>query len=324
MLRRVFASFCLLLAMNSGAADLRVGIIGLDTSHVVAFTRALNDEANKDHVQGARVVAAFKSFSPDIPSSADRVEGFAEELRDKFGVKLVASVEELCAMVDVVMLENVDGRKHLELARPVIRAGKRLFIDKPLAASLADVLEIYRLADEAKVPVFTSSAYRYYDSMVELKKASVGEVRSAISYGPAHLEKTHPDFFWYGVHPAEALFAVMGTGCESVTRTSTPENDVVVGRWSGDRVGTLQGLRGKATPHKVIVFGSNSLAEQKAGSDSYAPLLRQVVTFFQTGVSPVPKEETIELFAFMAAADESKRLGGQPVRLDEVLAKARR
>jgi predicted dehydrogenase len=324
MLRRVFASLCLFLALNSGAADLRVGIIGLDTSHVVAFTRALNDEANKDHVPGARVVAAFKSFSPDIPSSADRVEGFTKELGDRFGVELVASVEELCARVDVVMLENVDGRKHLELARPVIRAGKRLFIDKPLAASLADVLEIYRLADEAKVPVFTSSAYRYYDSMVELKQASIGDVRSAISYGPAHLEKTHPDFFWYGVHPAEALFTVMGTGCESVMRTSTPENDVVVGRWTGDRVGTLQGLRGKSTPHKVIVFGSKSVAEQKTGADSYAPLLRQVVTFFQTGVSPVPKEETIELFAFMAAADESQRLGGRPVRLDEVLAKARR
>ena len=324
MLRRVFVLVCACLGLAVEAAELRLGIIGLDTSHVVAFTRALNVATNREHVPGARVVAAFKSFSPDIPSSAGRVEGFTRQLTEEFGVKLVGSVEELCAQVDAIMLENVDGRTHLELARPVIRAGKRLFIDKPLAASLADVLEIYRLAEEAQVPVFTSSSYRYYDSMRELKAAEVGEVRSAISYGPAHLEPSHPDLFWYGIHPAEALFTVLGTGCEAVTRTFTPENDVVVGRWRGDRVGTLQGLRGRATPHKVVVFGSKAVAEQKAGADSYAPLLREVVKFFQTGVSPVPKEETIELFAFMAAAEESKRLGGVPVKISEVLEKARR
>lgn len=324
MHRRVFNLFGFaLLASSAFAADLRVGIIGLDTSHVIAFTKALNVTTNKDHVPGAKVVAAFKSFSPDIPSSADRVEGYTKQITEQFGVKLVNSVEELCQQVDVVMLENVDGRPHLELAKPVIKAGKRLFIDKPVAGSLKDTLEIFRLAKEAGVPVFTASAYRYYDSMIELKKAPVGDVVSAISYGPAHLEKTHPDLFWYGIHPTEALFTVMGTGCESVTRTATPENDVVVGLWNGGRVGTLQGLRGKATPHKVTVFGSKGMAEQKAGSDSYAPLLKEVVKFFQTGISPVPPEETIEMFAFMEAADESKRQGGKPVRLSNVIEKAK-
>lgn len=312
----------LMTALSCFAAELRIGMIGLDTSHVTAFTSLLNNEKNPKYVPGGKVVVAFKGGSADIESSASRVEGYTKELQDKYGVKIVPTIEELCAQVDVVMLMSVDGRPHLEQARPVFKARKPIYIDKPVAGSLRDALEIYRLAKEANVPVFSSSSYRYYESLVEVKKTDVGEVRSVISYGPAHLEPHHPDFYWYGVHPTEALYTMMGTGCETVTRTSTAEIDVATGIWKGGRVGTLQGLRTKATPHKVIVFGSKAVAEQK-GSGDYAPLVREVIKFFQTGIAPVPPEETIEMFAFMEAADESKRQGGRPVKISEVMAKAR-
>jgi hypothetical protein len=312
----------LLIAVPCLAADLRIGIIGLDTSHVTAFTSLLNNEKNKDHVPGGKVVAAFKGGSPDVESSASRVEGYTKELQEKFGVKIVPTIEELCQQVDAVLLESVDGRPHLEQARPVIKARKPMFIDKPVAGSLRNAIEIYRLAKEANVPLFSSSSYRFYDSIIELKKSDVGEIRSAISYGPASLESHHPDLFWYGVHPTEALFTVMSTGCETVSRTSTPETDVVVGTWKGGRVGTLVGLRGKVTPSKVVVFGTKAVAEQK-GSGSYTPLVREIMKFFQTGVAPVSPEETIEMLAFMEAADESKRQGGKPVKISDVMAKAR-
>jgi len=302
------------------AADLRIGMIGLDTSHVPAFTKLLNDPNDKNHVPGGKVVVAFKGGSKDIESSWSRVDKYTEQLQKEFGVKIVDSIEELCRQVDVVMLQSVDGRPHLEQARPVFKAGKPIFIDKPLAGSLRDAIEIFRLAKESKVPVFTSSSYRFYDSLVELKKTDVGELRGAISYGPSHLEPHHPDLFWYGVHPTEALFTIMGTGCESVVRTSTPDTDVVTGVWSGGRVGTLRGLRNANTPHKVIVFGSKAVAEQK-GSGDYAPLVREIMKFFQTGIAPVSPEETLEIFAFMEAADESKRQGGQPVKISDVMKK---
>jgi predicted dehydrogenase len=221
-----------------------------------------------------------------------------------------------------VLIESVDGRPHLEQARPVIAAKKPLFIDKPIAASLHDAIEIFRLAKEAGVPIFTSSAYRFYPSMVELKNAPIGELRSAISYGPSHLEPHHPDFFWYGVHPTEALFTVMGRGCESAVRVTSADTDTVVGTWSGGRTGILHGLRTKTLPHKVTVFGSTGHAEQKDGPSDYAPLVREIIRFFETKTPPVTAEETIEMFAFMEAADESKRRGGQPVTIGEVMAKA--
>ncbi|HWN95553.1 MAG TPA: Gfo/Idh/MocA family oxidoreductase [Methylomirabilota bacterium] len=310
-------------ALNISSAEIRIGIIGLDTSHVTAFTSLINNEKNKDHVPGGKVVAAFKGGSPDVASSASRVDGYTKDLQEKFGVKIVPTIEELCKEVDAILLESVDGRPHLEQARPVIKAGKPMFIDKPVAGSLRDAIEIYRLAREAKVPVFSSSSYRFYDSLLEVKKADIGEIRSAISYGPSHLEPHHPDLFWYGVHPTEALYTIMGTGCETVVRTTSPETEVVTGTWKGGRVGTLYGLHGKVTPSKVIAFGAKGFAEQKGGG-SYAPLVREIMKFFQTGVAPVSPEETIELFAFMEAADESKRQGGKPVKISDVMAKAQR
>lgn len=318
---RSFLLWAILIATSTNAAEeLRLGMIGLDTSHVTAFTKLLNDAKHKDHVPGGRVIAAFKGGSPDIESSWSRVDGYTKQLQDEFGVKIIPTIEELCQQVDAVLLMSVDGRPHLEQAKPVIKARKPVFIDKPIAGSFRDAIEIFRLAKEAKVPVFSSSSYRFYDSMVEVKKTDVGDIRSVISYGPAHLEPHHPDLFWYGVHPTEALFTILGTGCETVVRSTTPDTDVITGTWSNGRIGTLHALHIGPTPHKVIVFGTKAVAEQK-GSGDYAPLVREIIKFFQTGVAPVSSEETLELFAFMEAADESKRQGGAPVKIRDVVKK---
>ena len=303
------------------AADLRIGMIGLDTSHVIAFTRLLNDTTHKDHVPGGRVVAAIKGGSPDVESSRTRVEGFTRQLETEFGVTILPTIEALCREVDVVLLESVDGRPHLEQARPVILAGKPLFIDKPVAGSLRDAVEIYALAAQHNVPVFSSSSYRFYESMRTLKNTDVGEIRSVISYGPCSKEPHHPDLFWYGVHATEALFTILGPGCETVVRTATGDTDVATGVWSEGQVGTLHGLRNGKAPHQVIVFGSKQVAEQE-GSGSYAPLVVEIMKFFQTGMPPVSARETLEMFAFMEAADESKRQGGCPVSIRKVLAEA--
>ena len=304
-------------AFAARAADLKLGIIGTDTSHVLAFTELLNDPAAKDHVAGAKIVAAFKGGSPDIPSSSNRVDTIAASLRDKYDVKICDTIEQLCAEVDGVLIESVDGRPHLAQAQKVIAAKKPVFIDKPLAGSLHDALEIVRMAKEAGVPMFTSSSLRYAKSTQAVRRGSIGKVQSAETSSPATLEPHHPDLYWYGVHGCESLFAVMGTGCESVVRRTTPDGKIeVVGTWKGNRTGTFR--EGK---YGGVARGEKG--EATVGTyDRYAPLVVEIVKFFQTGKSPVPVEETIELFAFMTAADESKRLGGKPVTLAEVLAKA--
>ncbi len=307
---------------QDASKPLRVGIIGLDTSHVVAFTKVLNAPDAKGDLAGLKVVAAYPGGSPDVASSRDRVAGYTRQIRDDFHVEIVDSVEALLGKVDVVLLESVDGRKHLEQAIPVFKAKKPVFIDKPVAGSLADAVRIYRLAEQTGTPCFSSSSLRYSPPIKQLKvNPKVGEVVGCDAYGPCPVEEHHPDLFWYGVHGVETLFTVMGTGCVSVTRTRTDGTELVTGTWEGGRVGTFRGIRQGKADYGALAFGTKGIALAE-GSGAYESLLVEVAKFFKTGLSPVSPRETLEIFAFMEAADESKRRGGEPVTLKSVLERA--
>ncbi len=308
-------------AQEVGQPPIRLGIIGLDTSHVIQFTQLLNDPSRPDHVPGARVVLAFKGGSPDVESSATRIDKFTAELQNKWGIEVVSSIEELCRRVDAVVLASVDGRTHLKQVRPVFAAKKRVFIDKPLAGSLADASEIVRLSRETGTPFFSSSSLRYVPELRAVKtNGSLGTLLGAFAYGPAPLEPHHPDLYWYGIHTVETLYMLMGgAGCESVSREYTAGADVVVGRWKDGRIGTMRGIREGAKPYGAVAFGSQGVVAVEPKEIGYRELLLEMVTFFRTGVSPVPIEETLEIMAFMEAADVSKKKGGAPVSIADLL-----
>ena len=312
-------SLMLCASLTHAEEVIRIGIIGLDTSHVTAFTETINNPDAKDHPAGARVVAAVKGGSPDVEKSLEHVEEYSKVLREKYGVKIYDTIEAMCAEVDAVLIEHVDGRPHLAAAKVVLAAGKPVYIDKPVGGTLADAMEIFRLAAEAKVPLFSSSSLRFAKNTQEVRGGSIGKVLSAETTSPCPLEPHHPDLFWYGVHGCESLFTVMGTGCESVERRTTADGKIeVVGHWSGGRTGTFR----ESTAYGGLAKGEKG--EAPVGSfDGYEPLVVQIVKFFHTKVPPVQAAETLELFAFMEAADESKRQGGKVITLKEVIEKAR-
>jgi hypothetical protein len=308
---RLIAATALACGLGALGADLRIGIIGCDTSHVVAFTETLNNPEAKGHVPGGKIVAAYKGGSPDIPSSISHIEGYSKTLQEKYGVKIYDSIEELCKDVDAVCLESVDGRPHLAQVKPVLQARKPVFIDKPMAASLADVREIFRLAKEGKVPVFSSSSLRFARDTQAVHNGSIGKVTYAETYGPCELEPHHPDLFWYGVHGVESLFTIMGTGCQMVQRQTTPDGKIeVIGTWADGRKGIFR------EDKDFHGLAKGEQGETAAGSfDGYEPLVAAIMKFFQTGMAPVQPEETIEIIAFMEAADESKKQGGATVKI---------
>jgi len=316
-------SVCLLLLLPLPlmAENLRIGIIGLDTSHAEQFTLRLNDTANPNHVPGGRVVAAFPAASADIEESRSRVEGFTAIVRDKFGVRIAGGIEDVCNNVDAILLLTLDGRPRLPQMKQILSFGKPVFMDKPVAASLKDAVEIYRLAEAAKVPVFSASAIRWYPGVLEVANVEKEPANGALSYGPAHILAHHPDLFFYGIHPTEALFTIMGTGCLSVSRVTTPASSVVTGLWQGSRTGTLHAIHEGVKAYKVIRFGKNAVTEQKSEGD-YTPMLREIIKFFQTKQPPISAKDTLEIYAFMEAAEESKRRGGKSISLREVLSKA--
>ncbi len=299
---------------------IRVGIIGLDTSHSIEFTRILNDVSSADHVPGAKVVAAFKGGSPDVEASASRVDKYTEQLKAKWGLEIVPDIPTLCSKVDAILLLSVDGRKHLEQVRPVFAAHKRVFIDKPLAASLADARAIAHLGAEAGVPWFSCSSLRYHSSTQALKQdAKLGATLGCDAYSPSPTEPHHPDLFWYGIHGVEMLFTLMGPGCESVIRVYSPGADFVVGRWKDGRIGTFRGIREGRAGYGATVFGKDGVRTSDPVTGSpYGGLLIQIVKFFVTGISPLSAEETLEIFAFMQAAELSKQRGGGVVSVSEL------
>jgi len=305
---------------NSVQPGKRIGIIGLDTSHVTAFTQSFNVNVLPE-LNGYKVVAAYPQGSKDIESSTTRVPGYIEEVK-KMGVEIVDSIPALLQKVDVILLESNDGRVHLEQAIPVFKSGKTMFIDKPIAGTLTDAFAIFQAAKDFNQPVFSSSSNRYITNIDDiLNNQTVGRILGAEVYGTCTLEPTHPDFFWYGIHGVEALYTVMGTGCQTVTRVHTPDTDVAVGIWEGNRVGTFRGLRAGRTGNGGTVFGQRNIISL-GRSGGYNALLKEVVKYFQTRVSPVSPEETLEIFTFMEAADESKRRDGAAVSMAETKQKA--
>jgi len=303
----------LLFAAATLPGQIKVGMIGLDTSHVIAFTKVLNDPQHPDHVPGAKVVAAYKGGSPDLPSSRDRIDGFTKTLVEEWGVELVDDIPALCKKVDAILLESVDGRVHLEQVKPVFEAGLPVFIDKPLAAAWADVKEIARLSEKHSTPWWSASSLRYSPAV---RETAIEGLTGAVTWGPAPIDATHDlDLSWYGIHPVELLFAVMGPGVGSVERSYTDGADVIVGHWKDGRMGVVRTIRDGKREYGVTAFGAKEVKVSTNSGANYSGLLGDAVEFFKTGKPPVDNAETVEIFAFLEAARISREEGGARVSL---------
>ncbi len=318
----ILASLLLQTAL-AAAAELRIGIIGADTSHAPAFAKLINTPAAKDPIEGARVTSIFKTFSPDMPLSAGRVDGFMQQLLAMPRITAAASIEELAQNVDAIMILSADGRAHLDLARRAIPFRKPVFIDKPLASTYRDAVEIIRLAEEHGTPVFSASSLRYTLAKPALAKAAaqakkMGAIKGVFVWGPAAFEPVTPDLFWYGIHSVESLYAVMGAGCATVQRIHTANTDIITAIWPDKRIGTIRGMRDTKSYFGLTLLGANAALSENAAS-GYAPLAKEVIAFFQTGKPPLPYAETLEIMAFMEAAELSKQRNGAPVALEEIL-----
>jgi len=316
------ASFLGLLDQSSreiqAEEPIRIGMIGLDTSHAPAFAKLFNQGGDSPQaIANMKMVAAFPGGSEDLPASRDRVVGFTQQIRE-MGVEIVDSIETLLPKVDAVLLESVDGRKHLRQVLPVFRAGKPVFIDKPLAADLTEAIAIDLIAKKLNGRWFSSSSLRFSPTIHRYSTNSArGKIQGAASWSPCSLDPTHVDLFWYGIHGVEILFTAMGTGCETVTQISTDGADLAVGKWQGGRIGSFRGIRTGAAGYGLVVFGADSI-QIDAKYEGYNPLVTEIGRFFSGGQHPVANEETLEMMAFMQAAYRSKQVGGKSVELSEV------
>lgn len=298
--------------------EMKLGAVGL-APHSAAFATFLNDDKKEEDLAGCYIDALYHPpGNPDVEFTKEQLSDFKNTVV-KAGVEIVASMEELVERVDGILIETNDGRPHLDQVLPAMKAGKPVFVDKPVAENLGGVVDVYHAAEEYNVPIFSSSSLRYGKKPQEIHHSLQGQVRGANTFSPAPLEPGHTDLYWYGIHGVEMLYTVMGGGCHEVWQMGHSDaGDVVAGLWEGDRVGVFRGIRKGKRGYGGTAFMDNEISE--LGSfEGYRPLVVKIVEFFTTGQSPVPKEETLEIYAFMTAANISNLKGGKRVNLQALL-----
>ncbi|MET3697579.1 predicted dehydrogenase [Bacillus oleivorans] len=293
--------------------DLKIGMIGLDTSHSIAFTRLLNDTSDPHWVEGGKVVIAYPGGSEDFELSWSRVKGFTKEMKTRFGVKIADSVVQVAAESDAILLESADGRKHFEQLGSIVSCQKPIFIDKPFCLSSQEAYEMQQLSLTYQTPIFSCSALRFAQNLTQiLSQQDTGRAAGADCFGPLEFVDTQPGYFWYGIHTIEMLFAILGRDVHSVQVFESEDHDFLMARWRDGRIGTIRGdKKGKLPFCASIHFesGHKYVNASQSHTPYYASLLQQIIGFFQDHIPRVPVNETIEIIRFIEAANKSKSTG---------------
>lgn len=289
--------------------EIRIGFVGLDSSHCTAFTELFSSLPDTDR-RRLRVSAAYAGGSNDFSLSRDRVAGFTARMQSR-GVRILSSIESLLSCVDAVIIGSVDGRQHLEHAQQTFGSGKPVFVDKPFAHTLTDALAIAELGRRTKTSWFSSSALRYQPVLEEIRTELAGDIRGCDVFGPVKAAPGHDELAWYGIHSIEAMFTLLGPHCEHVSFVRTESTDFVTGLWSDGRIGSFRGLRESLgyTQYGLTVVGQNQVI-QRPLTWHYDGLVAEIAKFFRTGIAPVANDVTLRIMAFIAAAQCSMQQGG--------------
>ncbi|MDD5482369.1 MAG: Gfo/Idh/MocA family oxidoreductase [Kiritimatiellae bacterium] len=289
---------------------IRVGIAGLD-GHGPVFTRQVNEARA---VKGMKVVVAMPF--PSVMVSKKQLAANVETVR-RLGVAVVDDPDDLAQGVDGILILHDDGSKHLELARMFADKGKPLFIDKPLEAGVVRARALVDMCRRRGVKIFSASSLRFTPEMQKtLSGRENGRILSAMTYAPFILRPTMPGWIYYAIHAVEPLYALMGPGCREVRCLDHGHGPVAIGTWKDGRLGMARGVKKGAHEYGFTVW-----KEKRAESAVidvariYNELLKQIRRFFETSRPIVPPEESLEVIAFMEAANKSMAAGGRPVRV---------
>lgn len=291
---------------SRNVAKIKIGMVGLDTSHAVIFARLLNDSSHPDHIEGGQVTNAFPLSSPGLERSAGRVEKFTEEVR-KLGVRITDSLEETVSACDAILLETVDGAQHLRQLMELLPHRKPIFVDKPLCLSYGDAIRMQEEAGKYGTPVMSASALRYMEGLREARSTfGKGRIIGADCFGPMELMEQQPGYFWYGIHTIEMLFAILGRGGKPSVVLANGESDLLAAVWDDGRFGTVRGSRnGNGDFGAVIHYekGREFISTASMKKSLYANLVEEIILFFRQGKASVQLEETVEIIGFIEQAN---------------------
>lgn len=298
------------MGMNMGTTrDVKVGIIGLDSSHTPEFVRLIQGEEKK--MEGLRVEKAMRFASP---FQAEFGQDERQAKIEKWGVRMCRSVEETVDGMDAVFVEINDPAQHLHYFEQVAGLGIPVFLDKPLAGTLNDGLKIVELAAKHRTNVWSASSLRFIPGLAAARTKAPDPVCANI-YGALGKAASGSDLIWYGVHAVEMLNAVMGSGARSV-RALSDDNGVVISVQYGN------GRRGVVECNSNLYQYGGRLQRQDAfavfdsvGEIFYVYLLQEIRQWLAGGPAPVSMSDALEILAILDAAERSILSEGDSVSI---------
>lgn len=302
---------------------MRIGAIGIDSSHLPAFAARINtlNDAGKTRCR----VTSFWNPGVDLrPHAAGTTESRAviERWRAETvnaGAVEAGTVEELLRGVDGVMVLSVNGHRHLDLARAPLHRGMPVFVDKPLTCSISQALELAGLCERTGGRCFSASALRFAAEVGEIPRERLGRITSIEAIGGGErLEGLMAGLWFYGCHTVELVGAIWGGGVERVRAEHRVELDRVEIEYQDGRTAHLRLERpGGAFGAKLRGTGGEHRFEVEM-SNLYAGLVSAMTKFFEGGPAPVGLTESLEMVMIVEAAHKSMSEAGGWIDLGDL------
>jgi predicted dehydrogenase len=292
---------------------MRIGAIGIDSSHLPEFSRRIKTLHDAGET-ACRVTKFWTDGRHDWPVAAD-VEKWRAQAVD-LGVEPAASLEELLESVDGVMVLAVSGFRHLELARPSLERGMPTYVDKPLACTLEDAVEIRELAERHNARCYSASSLRFATEHAAIRAADLGDIVAIDAFGPGELSPGAPGLLHYGVHTIEMVDAIWGPGVKRVSAIELPDRHLLDMEYHDGRYARLRLERKGAYDFGGTVHGTKALHQFRVDfGPVYGNLVRGMTTFFEGGPAPASLDAIVENMAVMIAGNRSIAEGGAWIEL---------
>lgn len=273
----------------------KVGILGTENSHALAFTQLLNTEDYPDF----KVTAVYGL-------EKDPSEKIKAEYPD---VEIVDSITKMGDLVDCAMITARHGKYHKPFAMPFIEAGKPVFIDKPFTISIADAEELLDAAKKYNVPVIGGSGCKYSDELIEFKSeifdGSIGRVESAVMTFAADMKSEYGGFYFYGSHLVEMVMDVFGYDVRSVSAFLNNGHLSAVMRY--DEIDVLLSF---AKSYTAVAYGEKGYIFKKITTDNiYNYEINHFTEMVRNSVSSMSDDALIKPVIVLNAIEESLRYG---------------
>ncbi|WP_226533562.1 Gfo/Idh/MocA family protein [Microbacterium paraoxydans] len=270
-----------------------VAIVGIENSHAEEIIRYLNVEQPSD--VPVRVVAL-------VAGEDERTR----ELARLGGIeRIAADSSELLGSVDALIVTSRDGAQHRAHAVPFLEAGTPVWVDKPLAASMADAREILAAAERGGTTLTSSSALRWVadtDAVAE-ELVTIGELQAVTVTGPADAASPYSGIFFYGIHIADVAQRLVPGEPEDVEVQQLPGGLVARYRVGGVLV-TLEFIRPDGegqVPFRATAVGGHGVVSRDIvlGHDYVQPGVDAFARMLATGARPIPDAQLLAPIAVL-------------------------